>query len=140
MTPLPHASMYEEEKKDCSNSEMSEDQEKAAASQPVNADTDPVDEREPDSESEGSSSESDEDGDDVPAEALPDGDTNDDLHALLAYSKNRLEQAASAEQAEKPPEIEDGVEGDHEEDEDQLEERSWFEHGETARARAVALS
>ena len=88
--------MYEEEKKDCSNSEMSEDQEKntssAAASQPVNADTDPVDEREPDSESEGSSSESDEDGDDVPAEALPDGDTNDDLHALLAYSKNRLEQ------------------------------------------------
>ena len=27
-----------------------------------------------------------------------------------------------------------------EEDEDQLEERSWFEHGETARARAVALS
>ena len=145
MTPLPHASMYEEEKKDCSNSEMSEDQEKneepAAASQPVNADTDPVDEREPDSESEGSSSESDEDGDDVPAEALPDGDTNDDLHALLAYSKNRLEQAASAEQAEKPPEIEDGVEEDHEEDEDQpgIDDASGAETGATDEHDAGAV-
>ena len=144
MTPLPHASMYEEEKKDCSNSEMSEDQEKeepAAASQPVNADTDPVDEREPDSESEGSSSESDEDGDGVPAEALPDGDTNDDLHALLAYSKNRLEQAASAEQAEKPPEIEDGVEEDHEEDEDQpgIDDASGAETGATDEHDAGAV-
>ena len=144
MTPLPHASMYEEEKKDCSNSEMSEDQEKeepAAASQPVNADTDPVDEREPDSESEGSSSDSDEDGDDVPAEALPDGDTNDDLHALLAYSKNRLEQAASAEQAEKPPEIEDGVEEDHEEDEDQpgIDDASGAETGATDEHDAGAV-
>ena len=114
--------MYdEEEKKECSNSEMSEDQEKnveepTAASS--NADpAEPVDEREPDSESEGSSSESESDGDEVPAETLPDGDTNDDLHALLAYSKNRLEQTASAEQAQEPPEIEDDVV--EEEDEDQ---------------------
>jgi len=114
--------MYEEEKKDCSNSEMSEDQEKnveeptaASSNDSPNADTEPVDGREPDSESEGSCSESESGDDEVPSEAMPDGDTNDDLHALLAYSKNRLEQAQKT-----PPEmLEDEVEDDHVEDEDQ---------------------
>ncbi|KAL9191386.1 hypothetical protein ACHAXT_001092 [Thalassiosira profunda] len=54
----------------------------------------------------GSESESDEEFEDAQEEeAMPDGDTNQDLHALLAFSKSRLEKTATtgdAEQQQQP--------------------------------------
>ena len=47
---------------------------------------------------------------------IPDGDTNDDLHALLAYSKNRL-----AAQEAAPPVLDDGP-AEITDDDDELEE------------------
>ena len=75
----------------------------------------------------GSDSEEEEDSDDSDSdeeeeEAMPDGDSNADLHALLAYSKSRLEKKTEPETTSTP--VEKQGEGNNHGDESDDEEES----------------
>lgn len=72
-----------------------------------------------DSDESGSESESEDDEEEEEEEAMPDGDTNDDLHALLQFSKSRLEKKPQPPPAAEPTPVEkDEEEGDDDEEEE----------------------
>jgi len=52
-------------------------------------------------------------------EAMPDGDSNDDLHALLAFSKSRLENKPQPPPVVEPTQVEGDEDDDDEDDDDE---------------------